>query len=211
MPALPARPLRPLLAALALTALGACSSSFSGPVEVTRFVAERPVGLGEGRITLEFPEEMSNARAREAFAEAVSAELGALGYDVVMTRGSSTHLATIRTSRNPIAEAQRRGPVSVGVGGGTGGFGSGVGVGVGLDLVGGRDGPTALTELSVRISDADGESLWEGRAQQAVSAKSAYADVDVSAQTLAAALFRDFPGGNGETVIVELDEIQEPE
>jgi hypothetical protein len=61
----------------------------------------------------------------------------------------------------------------------------------------------------VRISGPDGNSLWEGRAQQATSVKSPYSDVEASAQTLAAALFKDFPGGNGETVIIDVDELQE--
>lgn len=197
------------LAGLAAAALSACAGGYTGPVEVTRFVSERPAPLGQGTITLEFPEAMSNQQARSAFAEAVSAELAALGYTVVMQGGPGTQVATVRTSRNPIAAAERRrGPVSVGVGGSTGSYGSGVGLGVGINLGGGDSGPTVMTELSVRISGADGASIWEGRAQQPVSAKSPYADVDASARTLAAALFEGFPGGNGETVTIDVDELQ---
>lgn len=201
---------RTICLALAAASLGACASTYTGPVEVTRFVAEQRAGLGDGVITLEFPEEMSNIRARNAFAEAVGNELGALGYDVIMEGGDGVQVASIRTSRNEIAAATRsRGPVSVGVGGSTGSYGSGLGVGLGINLGGGDRGPNVVTQLSVRISGADGETLWEGRAEQPTSVKSPYADVDASARILAAALFRDFPGGNGETVTLEVDELSD--
>jgi hypothetical protein len=207
------RPIRSFwCASLVAATLSACTAStYSGPVEVTRFVAEQPGPLGQGAIALAFPEEMSNERARAAFADAVGAELERLGYTVTNVAPFDAQTAAIRTSRNPLAAASSRGPVRVGVGGQTGGFGSGVGVGVGVDLGGNSSGPNALTELSVRISDAQGNALWEGRAQQATSINSPYSDVDASAATLARALFRDFPGGNGETIIIELDELQEPE
>lgn len=95
-----------------------------------------------------------------------------------------------------------------GVGGGTGGFGSGVGVGVGLNLGGGRESPQALTTLETRIATSAGETLWEGRAQLATGVKSPYSQVAASARTLAAGLFRDFPGGNGETVTIDVRKLQ---
>ena len=202
-------PFRTGLFAIAMLALPACTSTYTGPVEVTRFVAESPVGLGEGNITLVFPEEMSNERARAAFADAVANELGQLGYTLVMEEGPDTQVASINTSRGTIESAtRRRGPVSVGVGGSTGTYGSGVGVGVGINLGGGERGPTIVSELSVRINSASGESLWEGRAQLPTSINSPYSELDASARTLAAALFRDFPGGNGETVQVTVAELE---
>ncbi|MGB3806432.1 MAG: hypothetical protein WA936_04470 [Erythrobacter sp.] len=205
-----ARPLaRPILAALAVLALPACASTYTGPVEVTRFVSERPAMLGEGTITLVFPEEIDSPGVRNAFAAAVAEELSQIGYEVVMDGRSAGQTAAIRTSRGDIAAAtERRGPVSVGVGGGTGTFGSGVGLGVGINLGGGRDEANVLTELSVRIDGPSGEALWEGRARHPISVESDYADVDLSARTLAAALFRDFPGGNGETVTIDVDQLQ---
>jgi len=190
--------------------LGACTSTFTGPVEVTRFVSEQPSMLGRGTITIEFPEAMDNQTARNAFASAVADELSGLGYDVVLDGSSqAASLATIRTSRDPIdASTTSRGPVSVGVGGGTGhrsGFGGGVGIGINL---GGSDqGPRVLSALSVRITGPDGNSLWEGRAEQPVSIRSPYADVDASARTLAAALFSEFPGGNGETIAIDVKDL----
>ncbi|MEM7780788.1 MAG: hypothetical protein AAF697_10390 [Pseudomonadota bacterium] len=198
---------RSALIALAALALPACVGSYTGPVEVTRFVAEQRSEIGQGPIVLYFPDEMSNELAQAIFADAVESELSALGYTIVDQEGAGIQVATIRTSRTPLAAGSSRGPVSVGVGGGTGGYRSGVGVGIGINLGGGQQGPNVLSELSVRISGPDGASLWEGRAQQPVSMKSPYADVDASARALAAALFKDFPGGNGETVSIDVDDL----
>lgn len=201
-----------LAAATAALALSACATSpYTGPVEVTRFVApaSQRAALGQGTIAIAFPDDVTNEAARRAFAAAVGAELAALGYTV--TEGTAGQTAAVRTSRSPIAAPveSNRGPISVGVGGQTGGFGSGVGMGVGINLGGGREGPAAMTELSVRITQTDGTTLWEGRAQLATGVKSPYSQVDTSAAALAAALFRDFPGGNGETVSIDVKQLQE--
>ena len=195
----------------AMLAVSACASTYTGPVEVTRFVSQQPSALGQGTITLAFPEEIENQTARNAFASAVADELSALGYQVILDGSAeAAQTASIRTSREPFASAQRsRGPVSVGVGGSTGSYGSGVGLGVGINLGGGSQGPRVVTDLSVRISGPDGESLWEGRAQQPTSINSPYSDVEASARTLAAALFKDFPGGNGETITLDVDQLQD--
>lgn len=42
----------------------------------------------------------------------------------------------------------------------------------------------------------------------ATGVKSPYSMLDTSARTLAAALFRDFPGGNGETVTIDVKKLQ---
>ena len=206
----PFRLLAPASAAALLTLSACATSPYTGPVEVTRFVApatER-AALGQGTIAISFPDEISNEGARRAFAASVSAELTALGYTV--TAGPADQTAAIRTSRNPITATveNNRGPVSVGVGGQTGSYGSGVGLGVGLNLGGGREDATAITELSVRITQGNNATLWEGRAQIATGVKSPYSQVDTSARTLAAALFRDFPGGDGETVTVKVKQLQ---
>jgi len=213
MPITP-RLFRPALITATALALSACAGTYTGPVEVTRFVAEQPALLGQGTITINFPDELENQGARDAFAAAVASELSDLGYTVVLDGSAQADsLATIRTSRNALAEASSPGPVSVGVGGGVGGgrggFGTGGGVGIGINLGGGSSGPNVLSELSVRISGPDGASLWEGRAQQPTSIDSPYSDVDASARTLAAALFDGFPGGNGETVTIDVDDLQE--
>lgn len=205
------RLLAPAITAATALALTACATTpYTGPVEVTRFVAPAPAGLGQGPIILYFPDEVPNANAKAAFTAAVESELRALGYTIVAQEGRGIQVATVRTTRTPITAADQnpRGPVNVGVGGQTGSFGSGVGLGVGINLGGGREGPAAMTELSVRINRDDGSSLWEGRAQMATGVKSPYSQVDTSARALAAALFKDFPGGNGETVTIDVKKLQ---
>lgn len=205
----PIRILSPIIAAA--LALSACATTpYTGPVAVTRFVAPAPAGLGQGMIALTFPDEISNEEARRAFTASVGAELTALGYKLAAVPGPGVQTAAIRTTRTPIttAEERQRGPVNVGVGGQTGGFGSGLGMGMGINLGGGREGAAVTTELSVRINTPDGASLWEGRAQIATGVKSRYSAIDTSARALAAALFRGFPGGNGETVKVDVRTLQ---
>ena len=60
----------PVVAALALSACA--TTPYTGPVEVTRFVAPNPAGLGQGTIAVTFPDEVKNENARSAFATAVS-------------------------------------------------------------------------------------------------------------------------------------------
>lgn len=202
---------RSLAATFAVLGLSACATTpYTGPVEVTRFVAPATAGLGQGTIAITFPDAVSNENARRAFASAVSAELTRLGYTVVPEGAEAGQTAAIRTTREPIVQApvQDRGPVSVGVGGSTGSFGSGLGLGVGINLGGGRESPQANTALEVRITSGGGETLWEGRAQIATGVKSPYSQVETSARTLAAGLFRDFPGGNGETVTISVKKLQ---
>jgi hypothetical protein len=208
---MPAIRLLALAAASAALALSGCATTpYTGPVEVTRFVAPGPSGLGQGPIIVYFPDEVSNAAAKAAIRAAVEGELQGLGYSIVAQEGRGIQVAAVRTTRNPIVATDqgRRGPVSVGVGGGTGSFGSGAGLGVGINLGGGREGPAVITELSVRITNDANAALWEGRAQMATGVKSPYSTVETSARTLAAGLFKDFPGGNGETVTIDVKKLQ---
>jgi hypothetical protein len=207
-----------LIAACAGTlALGACAGPYTGPVEVTRFVGQNSATLGQGPIRVELADGVTNDLARSTYVTAVSQELARLGYTIVPagTASTSTQVATIRTSRQPIAAGQTgggRSPVTVGVGGGGGSFGGGgfggVGGGIGINLGGGQRGPNVNTELAVRIDNAAGVSLWEGRSQIATAVKSPYSQPALSARTLASGLFREFPGGNGETITIKAQDLQ---
>ena len=196
----------PILAGLAALTLTACATA-PGPVEVTRFVAsERVADLGEGTIFIESaPGEETDSLAMMPYKSAVAAELAELGYSETQ-RSEASQIATVRIERYILAADGGRSPVSVGVGGRTGGYGSGVGVGIGINLGGGpRD--QVGTELSVTIRDApSGASLWEGRADFRVNDNSPLAQSEAGAQTLAAALFSEFPGNNGETIEVEVSQ-----
>ncbi|MEL6541625.1 MAG: hypothetical protein AAFP79_05395 [Pseudomonadota bacterium] len=205
-----------ILTALAATlVLPACAAgSFTGPIEVTRFATPDTAALGKGTIALRFARELKNEAALDAFRAAVSDELALQGYTLISNEETADQIATVDTSRNSLAGEQGGSPVNVGVGGGTGSFGSGVGLGVGINLGGGNSSPRVVSELSVSIAsnaaNANAQNLWEGRAQFPTSVNSPYAPVAINAQTLAAALFKDFPQGNGQTVSLEASELVTP-
>lgn len=210
------KPLRTAFAAALAFGLAACAGgAYTGPIEVTRFVSQTPTGLGEGTIAVRFAEELENEEAMDAFRAAVSDQLSLLGYTIVGSEEAAGQIATVSTSRNPVAAAQNGSPVSVGVGGGAGTFGSGVGLGVGLNLGGGRSSAQVVSELAVAIAaNAPGspaQNLWEARAQFPTSVNSPYSPIEVNARTLAAAIFKDFPGGDGRTVSLNASELVEPE
>ncbi|WP_379553977.1 DUF4136 domain-containing protein [Qipengyuania sp. DGS5-3] len=198
--------IRPAIIAIFAASLTACATA-PGPVEVTRFIApESASQLGTGTVFVTAATGIKRSLEDAPYRSAVAQELEALGY----TEGSNTdaaQVAEVSVERYVMDNGQRRrGPVSVGVGGSTGSYGSGVGLGVGINL-GGGGGPKVGTELTVVIRDAaSGNTLWEGRADFAVSEKSDLAQGSANAQTVAKALFREFPGNNGETVSVKVSE-----
>lgn len=188
--------------AVGAASLAACATA-PGPVEVTRFHDAAALDrIGTGTIYIEAaPGEDTSGLELAPYKAAIARELAALGYRET-TRAEAGQLAQVSLDRYMLRNGDRRGPVSVGVGGSTGSYGSGVGLGVGINLGGGAKDEVG-TELAVAIKDkATGNSLWEGRAQFAVAENSDLARADANAQTVASALFREFPGGNGETVEV---------
>lgn len=192
-------------ALLSALLLAACATP-QGPVEVTRFVD--PAGaarLGQGTVFVESAPGSLEGLEAAPYNAAVAAELTRLGYRE-SNRAEAGQIAQVRVERYVETAEGRRSPVSVGVGGSTGSYGSGVGLGIGINL-GGGGGPKTGTQLGVTLRDSKGgRNLWEGRAEIETGAKSPLADRTRNAQALAAALFRDFPGRNGETVEVEVTE-----
>ena len=133
---------------------------------------------------------------------AVAAELSRLGY-TEQGRSGAQRVAQVAVERFIREEGGRRSPVSVGVGGSTGSYGTGVGVGVGINL-GGGSREQVTTRMAVTLRDvASGEVLWEGRAEFDAPEGSEAAGGANNAAIMADALFREFPGANGETILVE--------
>ena len=203
------KPAKFALASAALAALAACATpAVTGPVEVTRFVEpSRTAQLGQGTVFVETaPGLEGDSLALAPYKDAVARELAALGYREA-PRASADQIAQVRVERYRSGpNGQRSGPVSVGVGGSTGSYGSGVGLGLGINLGG---GPREMidTQIGVMIRDkATNATYWEGRAQFSVSDNSPYADTPANAAAVADALFRDFPGNNGETITVRVNE-----
>lgn len=191
-----------LLAAGAVTLAGCATGP--GPVEVTRFHdPARLQAAGRGTVTVTAPPGTSDSLQLAPYRAAVAEELRRLGYSVAADTpgtGTSRYRAEVRVDRFARGADGRRSPVSVGVGGSTGTYGSGLGLGIGINLGGSRE--RVGTELAVTLRDASNASVWEGRAEVEYGARSDFAQPQANAQALADALFRDFPGNNGETVRV---------
>lgn len=192
-----------VLSALLPVLLAGCVAPV-GPVEVTRFHVPQTAQLGTGTIAVE-PAEGMDGQSLEfrTYAAAVSRELQRLGYaDMVAGGRASQSVAIVRIERESFRRAADGSPVSVGLGAGTGSYGSGVGMGLGFNLSG-PPPETIETRLSVTIRDrASGQALWEGRASFSARASSPLAQTQLSAGKLAEALFRNFPGTSGETILV---------
>lgn len=186
----------------AIPFLSACTTT--PPVEVTRFHLPDTTKLGRGPIHVAAAPGMdANTLEFRNYSAAVSQHLAAMGYSPQAGASPGAQVAEVRFNRSTLQAMRNGSPVSVGMGGSTGRYGGGVGLGIGIDL----SGPPANqvgTELAVTIRDQPGgTSLWEGRAVQMVSEKSALAGPQAAAQRLSAALFKGFPGNSGETITVK--------
>ena len=191
-------------ATLIAGALSACATAPKvSPVEVTRFHQSAAMSqLGNGTIFIEDAAgQEADPAEMTAFKSAVAAELIQLGYREV-PRSEASQIAQVRLDRFVNEPSRGRSPVTVGGGGSVGSYGSGVGLGIGINLGG---GPRTMlgTDLGVMIRQADtNDVIWEGRANFTVSDNSSFADTSANASAIADALFREFPGNNGETVEV---------
>jgi hypothetical protein len=181
--------------------LSACATTpRPSPVDVTRFHLGAPVQPGTTAI-----EPLStNARVSpeyQSFADAVAAELARLGYAPGSAQGTSAYIAEVAFVRESRGFVRKRSPVTIGVGGGS--FGGNVGVGGGASFgIGGGSVEIIATELRVQLRRrSDNSVVWEGRAS--AEAAEAGAPAGATAQRLAKALFRDFPGESGITITVK--------
>lgn len=191
-----------VLAAAALAALSGCTTTPG--VEVTRFHLPDTTMLGHGPIYVSAaPGMTANPLEFRTWSAAVAQQLSAIGYTVQQGPATGVKVAEVGFARSTMQPMRNNNPVSVGMGGSTGSYGGGVGLGIGIDLSG-RPSNQITSQLSVTIRDeTGGKSLWEGRAVQTVSEKSALASPQASAQKLATALFKGFPGNSGETITVK--------
>jgi hypothetical protein len=171
----------------------------TGPVEVTRFnrVAE---GIVYGSGSFDVAPVDGDSLALSPYLAAVQQEMERAGYTKALD--GSDVVAEVSVQRVQFIGNERN-PVSVGMGGSTGSYGSGVGVGVGVNLNALGDQRGMETTLSVRIiRTSDRLVIWEGRATQRGALNSPAAQPGIAAAKLAEALFKNFPGTNGETVTI---------
>lgn len=192
-----------LTAALMVTGCATAPASF--PTEVTRYRADE---VGRGTIALMPDEGIDNGPEYQVYALAVGDALTKQGYTLVPDGSKSVYVAKLgfHTEARPVRE---RSPFSIGLGGGTwsgnrDGGGVGLGGGVSFPIGRGRDREDALSMLSVKINQRQGDlGVWEGRAQSRAIGVVGNAVADKLAPKLATALFTGFPGESGRTIEVK--------
>jgi hypothetical protein len=174
----------------------------TGPVEVTRFNrAAEGVVYGQGSFSVTPGDAAAGDSLKlSPYLAAVQREMARVGYTQALDQGDV--IAEVSVERREF-RSDGRSPVSVGFGGSTGSYRSGVGVGVGVNLGSLGNGRGVETTLNVRIlRRGDNLVIWEGKAVQQGAANSPSAQPGIAASKLAEALFKDFPGQNGETVTI---------
>jgi hypothetical protein len=192
-----------LMAALMVTGCATAPASF--PTEVTRYRADE---VGRGTIALVPDEGIDNGPEYQAYALAVGDALARQGYTLVPDGSKSVYVAKIgfHVEARPVRE---RSPFSIGLGGGTysgnrDGGGVGLGGGISFPIGRGREREDALSMLSVKINQRQGDlGVWEGRAQSRAIGVVGNAVADKLAPKLATALFTGFPGESGRTIEVK--------
>ncbi len=180
--------------------LAACNVP-TGPVEVSRFHlpegAPELARLGHGSIAVMAGAGMDPAGIElQSFQIAVEQELARLGYSPA-SADSADQIAQVRLVRTPLESANR---TSFGFSAAGSTHASAVGVGVAIPI---GTSQQVATDLIVSIRDrASGKVLWEGRSSLTLNASSPLAKTALAAPRLASALFSNFPGKSGETVMV---------
>lgn len=196
---------RAILLTAALMVTGCATAPASFPTEVTRYRADE---VGRGTVALVPDEGIDNGPEYQVYALAVGDALSKQGYTLVPDGSKSAYVAKIgfHTEARPVRE---RSPFSIGLGGGTwsgnrDGGGVGLGGGVSFPIGRGRDREDALSMLSVKINQRQGDlGVWEGRAQSRAIGVVGNAVADKLAPKLASALFTGFPGESGRTIEVK--------
>jgi hypothetical protein len=193
------------LAMMGLMMTGCATAPAAFPTEVTRY---RVDDVGRGTIALVPDDGVDNGPEYQAYALAVGDALSKQGYTLVPDGSKSVYVAKIgfHTDARPVRE---RSPFSIGLGGGTysgnrDGGGVGLGGGISFPIGRGRDREDALSLLSVKINQRQGNlGVWEGRAQSRAIGVVGNAVADKLAPKLATALFTGFPGESGRTIEVK--------
>ena len=183
---------RSLLAIAACGLLAACAG-LGGSVAGGDAGERRPSGTrvtrshlggeftrGEVAVEPRFALQAAGGVYQPGFAAAVAAELGRLGYAPAANLAASEFVATVDVATGTGAVLSARIPQSTGV----------------------AAFPNAVeTQLAVQLKRrSDGSILWEGRARAPSRASRTVTAGTV--QSLARAMFRDFPGETGVTVNV---------
>jgi hypothetical protein len=183
--------------------ISGCATQSTQNIEVTRFHLNKPITPQD--INIE-PAAGIDSTSLEyvSYLNAITKQMNKFGLTAI--DGDSAELfATVKIGSEVRQKAPQRSKFSIGVGGGS--FGSRTGISGGVNVpVGGSSGSEELVRsLEVRLIRRQENAVsWEGSAT-----KSSDAITDEGsdiAQELSEALFQEFPGDSGKTVIISIDD-----
>ena len=185
------------LAALATILLlaSACTSTSKHTTAVSRFHLDNPIPAQQVNIK---PSENGSIEFQN-YSAIVASELAKNGY--TPSEADTDIFVVVDITRGMVVKPPERSPFSVGIGGGS--FGGNVGVGGSASFpVGGGANEVYATSLEVKfIQRAENKIIWEGRAAR--ETETAPENPTELMQKMVAALFSDFPGDSGKTVVIK--------
>lgn len=193
---------RALLGLAALGLLAGCETT--PPTRVTRFNLGQPIPPAPVVIAPSNPAD-AGGLAFSTTAAAVAGEFRRLGFAVAAAGDATTPLVAVVGFDQATRPGPPRGPAfSVGIGGATFGRHTGFGGGVEVPVAGPRESYRDASRLEVQLKRrADGTVIWEGRAEAITDVGTPADSPGALSQRLAAALFKDFPGASGQTIMVK--------
>lgn len=193
-----------IIGAAALLSGCAATSNGPGPIDVTRFHLGQPVP-GDSVSVQTLTGYAGVSPEDQVYIDAVSNAMVPLGF--APAPGEATkYIAAVSYKHVSQGMVRKRPPVTIGIGGGSFSGGRHGGVGVGGETsfgIGGGRAELIGTELNVQLKRrSDNSIVWEGRAvTEGLSGPGAMSAA--TADRLAKALFRGFPGESGITITVK--------
>ncbi len=183
---------------------GCATTSRPGPIDVTRFHLGTPIA-GDSVSVESLTGFAGVSPEDQVYIGAVSTELARLGFSP-QAGEASRYIAAVSYKHVSRGMVRKPPPVTIGIGGGSfgGGRRGGAGVGVGGSFgIGGGTAEVIGTEMSVQIKlRSDRSIVWEGRAVTE-GLSGAGTSAAITADRLAKALFKGFPGESGITITVK--------
>jgi hypothetical protein len=193
----------PITAAALLAIAPPPASATSTPIKVTRFHLNQPIV--PGTVSVEIAPDAAVVPGPEAqlYVDAVAHALSEAGFTPQPAATPGDYHVVVSISRDIADLPPAPKPLQVGLGGEGGNRGFGLGGSVSFGV--GKQQPRALvtTRISIRIMRATApDIIWEGRATQAIEERGKYVQPAATADKLAHALFKGFPGESGRTISV---------
>lgn len=193
------------IAVFAAIALAGCATTPTA--EVTRFHLGGPIPSDTIRVVASTdPVTPGTAVPLEfrTYAAVVAQDLARQGFRPVET-GRTAYLAILNVQQTTRAGIPQPAPFRIGIGGGTSSGNVGIGGGVNVPIGSPRNTDVRVNVLGVRIRrESDNTAVWEGRAVQEIPASAQGSNLSAAVPALSGALFSEFPGESGRTVIVKL-------